>query len=402
MTIFDKTKEEESRVSNLKSYGILDTQPENEFEDIILLASVICEAPYCFIGFIDHERIWFKSKIGFDLPEIPLNHSICKYVLESKKALLIEDLEADDFFSQSSTLQNEKKIRFYLSLPLISPEGFLLGTLGVMDDKPRKLNQRQILALSALSRQIIQNLFFRKNSLNHLLSNKTSSLGMFTFFMAHEINHALFVSNTYLCTAIKEYQKEENSDKKIINFLDKIKNSNSRISKIVNGVRIFSRNSENDPLELFSAKKIIRETLSICEDRCHLENIVLKVNLPDDDFFIDCRPSEIIQVLINLINNSIDALSEVSNKWIELEVKVHENNVIFSVIDGGRGIPNEIVQNLTKIFCTSKEPGKGTGLGLFICKMLIQQHSGEFFFDNNLPTKFGFSLPLKLSETSQI
>jgi len=149
-------------------------------------------------------------------------------------------------------------------------------------------------------------------------------------------------------------------------------------------------------LELFSANKIMRETLSICEYRFHLENILFTVNLPDDDFYIECHPSEIIQVLINLINNSIDALSEVSNKWIELEVKVIDKNVIFSVKDGGRGIPQEIAQNLTKLFCTSKEPGKGTGLGLYICKMIIEQHSGEFFFDTNLPTKFGFTLPLKL------
>jgi C4-dicarboxylate-specific signal transduction histidine kinase len=165
---------------------------------------------------------------------------------------------------------------------------------------------------------------------------------------------------------------------------------------LLNGIKLFSRDAENDPLEIFSAKKIIEDTLSICEDRCKHENILLTINLPKEDFFVECHPSEIIQVLINFINNSIDALSEVSHKWIELEVKVIGDKINFTIKDGGRGIPKEIAQNLTKIFCTSKESGKGTGLGLYICKSIIENHRGQFFFDNNLPTNFGFTLPLKL------
>jgi signal transduction histidine kinase len=90
-------------------------------------------------------------------------------------------------------------------------------------------------------------------------------------------------------------------------------------------------------------------------------------------------------------------LSEVSHKWIELEVKIFGDKINFTIKDGGRGIPKEIVLNLTKHFCTSKESGKGTGLGLYICKSIIENHRGQFFFDNDLPTKFGFTLPLKLS-----
>lgn len=397
MKHFDKTLDEEQRVLNLKSYEILDTRPENEFEDIILLASVICEVPYCFIGFIDHERIWFKSKVGLDLPQISLDRSIWKNALDSKQPLLVEDLETDDLVSQLSLILNGQKIRFYLSLPLKSPEGFILGILCVMDTKPRTLNEKQMSCLSALPRQIIQNLIFRKSSMKNLLTNKTSALGMFSFSMAHEINNALFASNCYLYHAIGVCNGEPKSEEIILDILSKLKESNYRISKIVNGIKIFSRNAENDPLEIFSAKKIIEQTLSICEDRCKHENILLTINLPNEDFFIECHPSEIIQVLINLINNSIDALSEVSHKWIELEVKIFGDKINFTVKDGGRGIPKEIAQNLTKHFCTSKESGKGTGLGLYICKSIIENHRGQFFFDNDLPTKFGFTLPLKLS-----
>ncbi len=401
MSLFDKSIDEEQRVFNLKSYKILDTPVENEFDDITLLASVICDAPYCFIGFMDNERLWFKSKKGLNISEISLDRSLCKYVLASKRSLLIEDLESDNQFADSCLTQNGEKIRFYLGLPFKSAEGFILGTLVVMDAKPRKLDEKQMASLMALNRQIVQNLMLRKSSMQNLLTNKASALGMFSFSLAHEINNALFASDGYLYTAIKLSEGQKKSDEKILNLLSKIKTTNSRISKIVNGIKKFSRNAENDPLEIFSVKKIIEDTLSICEKKCGQEKISLRINIPDDDFYIECRPSEIIQVLINLINNSIDAMSEVSTKWIELEVKIIGDHISFDVKDGGRGIPKEIVHNLTKYFCTTKDPGKGTGLGLFICKTIIEHHSGHFFFDANLPTSFGFILPLKLPHNAK-
>lgn len=391
MNLTTLSNDEEYRVSNLKSYGILDTPPENEFEDIALLASAVCETPCSYIAFIDHDRLWFKSKLGMETSEISLESSLCKFVLESKEILVVEDLESDDRFSQLSLIQEGQKIRFYVGLPLKSPEGFILGTLCVTDFKPRTLCGKQISSLSALSRQIVHNLLLRKTSMENLIMNKTTALGMFTFSMAHEINNALFASNGYLYYAMKRC-----SDENHLHLLSMIKKSNSRISKIVNGIKIFSRNAENDPFESVAVKKIIEETLSICGERCKLENIILTIHLPVEDYFIDCHPSEIIQVLINLINNSIDALSEISNKWIELEVKVLDENVEFSVKDSGAGIPKDIAQNLMHLFFTTKEPGKGTGLGLHICKSIIELHSGQFFFDSALPTKFGFTLPQKL------
>lgn len=387
--------EEECRISNLKSYGILDTAPENEFEDIVLLASVVCEVPCSYIGFMDDHRLWLKSKHGTEISEISLENSLCQFVLQSKQTLMVEDLDCDDRFSQLSFIHNGQKIRFYLGLPLKSPEGFILGTLCVTDFRPRVLTEKQISGLSALSRQIVQNLMLRKTSMDTLIANKTSALGQFTFSMAHEINNALFASNSYLFYEMKRCKGENYSPENLMNLLTIIKKSNSRISKIVNGIKIFSRNAENDPFESVSVKKIVDETLSICGERCKLENTILTIHLPEDDYFIDCHPSEIIQVLINLINNSFDALSEVSNKWIELEVKALDDKLEFSVKDGGKGIPKDIAQNLIQPFFTTKESGKGTGLGLYICKTIIELHSGQFFFDSALPTKFGFMLPRK-------
>ena len=396
MSLVPLLNDEECRVSNLNSYGILDTAPENEFEDIVLLASAVCDTPCSYIGFMDLDRLWFKSKLGFQTSEISLKSSLCKFVLESKQALLVEDLDSDDRFSQLSLIHEGQKIRFYLGLPLKSPEGFILGTLCVVDYKPRKLCGKQISSLAALSRQIVQNLILRKASVENVMTNKTSALGMFTFSMAHEINNALFASNGYVYYAMKQCLGGKISVQNLESLLTKIKKSNSRISKIVNGIKIFSRNAENDPFESISIKKIIEDTLSICEERCKLENIILSIHLPVDDYCIDCHPSEIIQVLINLINNSIDAVAEVKNKWIELEVKPVDEKLEFSVKDSGVGIPKDVAQNLTNLFFTTKDSGKGTGLGLYICKSIIELHSGQFFFDSALPTKFGFTLPRKL------
>jgi PAS domain S-box-containing protein len=148
----------EARIGVLHRYRILDTAPEESFNDITRLAAHICDTPIALINFIDKSRQWFKSKLGFDLSEPPLEYSICAQALLQDDLMVIPDLTMDERFAHYPVVTEEPKIRFYAGVPLVTPEGYSIGTLCVMDRVPRDLSTEQKEVLRVLSRQVITQL----------------------------------------------------------------------------------------------------------------------------------------------------------------------------------------------------------------------------------------------------
>jgi K+-sensing histidine kinase KdpD len=369
------------------------TTSETEFEDIVSLAAKICDAPVSFIGFVNNNRLKLMARQGLSVSDMAREDAICEHVIKTKQVLIVEDLQADSRFADNVLARGTSGLRFYMGFPITTQTGHTLGTLCVADYIPRKITENQISCMSILVKQILVN-FKSQNKINEKLmdTNKACSLGMFSIYMAHEINNYLTIIGVYTTCAINELSKNNNSTA-VSNMLGSIQGTSSRIGKIVNGIKIYSRNAKTDPFERTSVKNIMQETLAICKERCKIENIGLKISLQSDDLFIKCHASEIIQVMINLINNSIDAVTFMSHKWIKAEVKLIDHNVEFSITDSGPGVPKDIANKLMQPFFTTKERGKGTGLGLYISKSIIEFHSGTFFLDDHSPTRFGFLVP---------
>ncbi|MCA1992200.1 MAG: PAS domain S-box protein, partial [Coleofasciculus sp. S288] len=151
------------RLEEVRRYKILDTPPEEAFDDITRLAAQICETPIAVIGLVDRNRQWFKSKLGLTATEIPRNIDLCAHTLPREQVLVVTDTVADGRFATHPLVTGEPYIRFYASAPLISPHGYTLGVLCVMDYVPRELKPRQVEALNALSRQVIAQLELRRN-----------------------------------------------------------------------------------------------------------------------------------------------------------------------------------------------------------------------------------------------
>ncbi len=231
-----------------------------------------------------------------------------------------------------------------------------------------------------------------------MYSAKMSALGEMAAGVAHEINNPLTVVIGKSNQIIKMFESGNIDTKKALDDLKKVLLTANRISKIVSGMRTFSRSAENDPFIAESYDKIIEDTLSLCSERIQKSDI--KINIEQEKgIFISCRPAQISQVLLNLLSNSFDSVA-ISNdeKWIKLVVykDVFQKNVITEVIDSGAKIDKATVKRIFEPFFTTKEIGKGTGLGLSISKGIIEDHGGELLFDDNSPnTKFFFSLPIK-------
>ena len=160
---------EKARVQALRRYRILDTDPENAFDDLAILASSICNTPVALISVIDSDRQWFKSKVGVDITETPLEASFCAVAIQQPDLFVVPDATKDPRFSSNPFVISEPKIRFYAGAPYTSSDGHPLGTLCVVDTVPRQLTASQEKALLALSRQVQAQFELRKN-LNELRS----------------------------------------------------------------------------------------------------------------------------------------------------------------------------------------------------------------------------------------
>lgn len=153
---------ESKRISALRSYDILDTLPEKEYDAIARLASYICQAPLAFITFIDDDRQWFKSKVGYDIDFIPRADSFCRHTILEDHLVEVPDATQNKLFCETEMVTGNFAIRFYASAPLIDPEGHRIGTLCVFDQKPKHLSDEQRDALTTLAGEVMSHLTLRK------------------------------------------------------------------------------------------------------------------------------------------------------------------------------------------------------------------------------------------------
>lgn len=153
MVISPLPENETERLEALRQYHILDTPPENVFDDLTRLASDVCEAPIALITFIDAHRQWFKSKIGVRPSEIPRDSSFCAYAILQHQPLIIHDTASDPRFENNPWATSDPHVRFYAGAPLLTSEGYILGTVCVMDYVPRVLRPKQIEGLQTIAHE---------------------------------------------------------------------------------------------------------------------------------------------------------------------------------------------------------------------------------------------------------
>ncbi len=151
-----KTSAQESaRLQALRQYRVLDTPSEQVYDDITALAAFICNAPIALISLVDAERQWFKSKVGLEVNETSREVSFCAHAILGESIMVVKDALKDERFVSNALVTCAPNIRFYAGVPLITPDGFPLGTLCVIDNQPRALSETQIKTLEALARQVV-------------------------------------------------------------------------------------------------------------------------------------------------------------------------------------------------------------------------------------------------------
>ncbi len=233
---------------------------------------------------------------------------------------------------------------------------------------------------------------------------KLAALGEIAAGIAHEINNpvAIVHGKAQLIELQIEEAKETNSPISIEELHENtqdILQTVARIDKIINSLRYFVRDDSRNPLTMANVEEILDNVQVLSIDRCKKNGVLVQIekNIKKDTSFL-CKPTQISQVLINLINNSFDALQSVEQKekWIKIICSEDKENILFKIIDNGPGIPKEMQDKILNSFYTSKTSTKnnGLGIGLTIAKRIVDQHLGLIYLDKEAKyTTFNISLP---------
>ncbi len=390
-------KNESERQRAVNKYELLDTLPEESYDNITALMAHICDVPISLVTLLDKERNFLKSHHGFPLNESPRNISFCGHAINSDAPItIVEDSRVDKRFHDNPLVTDHNAI-FYAGATLINSDGYKLGTLCVYDTKPRTLTEAQKKALLAMAKQVT-NLFEQRyqniklTELKDKLKKRNQNLKKFAKIVSHDLKSPLanITSLTELLAAENKGHLNAESEK----YLDYLKSSAFSLKNYIDGLLTYYESEELN--ENRTQEVVVQDFFN------ELKNIVdpdqnIHFKLEENCKVIVTNKSALMQVFVNLVTN---AKKYNKKEEIKVSIKVRENDTryLFSVNDNGEGIPKDYLDkifNLFSIVGTQDRYGKiGSGIGLASVKNIISKLGGEIEVDSEIGvgSTFKFSI----------
>lgn len=411
-----KHPEEAKRLDTLREYDILDTLPEQNYDDLTELASLICGTEIALVSLVDDSRQWFKSRHGLDAEETERDVAFCAHAIHQDAVFEVPDTHKDDRFRDNPLVTEGPKIRFYAGAPIYGHNGMPLGTLCVIDSEPNKLTSAERSALRALSRQVMSQLELRRNvkqlaTAQKTLEEKNKTLEELAKYRSDFINHvsheirtplnAILGFSRVLSNQEADARRHELSDSKMLEIL---KVSAENLSDIVNHVLDISRleagkmNLQEHDIVL---KEFIDDLVLVNAERAKSKSITLSCEVSESlPKIIRIDKAKLLQILMNLLGNAYKFTPE--GKSVLLSIEREEDTVLFSIKDEGVGISKDDLEKIFVPFEQIKnrqgEMHVGSGLGLTICKQLTEFLGGDISVESKLAKGSTFTVRLPLVE----
>ncbi|MCB0368577.1 MAG: HAMP domain-containing histidine kinase [Bdellovibrionales bacterium] len=228
----------------------------------------------------------------------------------------------------------------------------------------------------------------------HFHASKMATLGEIAAGVAHEINNPLTIIQARILTLEKKMQKKQILDPEVAQDFEKMLGTVNRITKIIKGLKFISRDGQFDPPTRVSLTQLFQTTMDLCAERLKNNNILFEIENTTEDFEVEVRETQIVQVFLNLINNSFDAIKNLDSKWVKINFKINNELLSIHFKDSGYGISDDILEKIMNPFFTTKPAGQGTGLGLSISKGIVENHSGRLYCNRQTKhTEFIIEIP---------
>ena len=407
-------KNESGRQSALDSYEILDTESEAAYDDLTQIAARVCRVPIALVSLVDRQRQWFKSRVGLEAPETPRQIAFCSHaILDPSEVFVVPDPRNDIRFVDNPLVTNEPNIRFYAGAPLVNPEGHALGTLCVIDQVPRNLNEHQLETLRALARQVIAQMELRKNYMTlrslavgleqnkNELERRNSEINTFYHTLAHELKTPLTAAREFVSIVMDQIAGPVNGDQQ--EYLGTAKACCDQIKTYIDDLLDMTR-LETGKLALEQKRGsidkvvslIVAETSSVAKENQLSLCQEITPGLPA--VLIDER--RIIQVLTNLISNAIKFTPEGGKIVVSARPAAKSNFISIAVADSGVGIDARHCERIfDRLYQVNKDDAKvkgGLGIGLSLCREIVRLHGGTITVESEPGhgTRFTFTVPV--------
>jgi len=381
------TENESERLETLYNYDILDTQPEKEFDDLVKLASQICETPISLVSLVDNERQWFKAKVGLEARQTSRDVSFCAHAIHDDQIMVVNDAWEDERFSDNPLVTENPNIRFYAGVPLVSPQGIKLGTLCVIDTNPRDLDEHQIFALETLSQQVIKQMELKlhnrelEKSLekietqNRKLNKLNRTNGKLLSIISHDLRSPL----TSLSGFLSLFEENSLSQDEVIKTTQGLKVMlNSSTDLLDNLLQWGASRVSDDVIKLQSLQltDLVNDIKASAQVMAQEKNNTIYSHV-EDNYTLRADSVMLRFVIRNLMQN---AIKFTDNGVIEIFAEEKETYHWITIRDSGIGMDPKKLNKLfswesrTSTLGTSGE--KGAGLGLILCQEFIEHHGG--------------------------
>jgi len=398
---------EGERLTELRTYDVLDTAPERAFDDLTLIAARIGDVPIALVSLVDENRQWFKSKQGLDASETPRRVAFCAHaILQPESVMVVPDATRDTRFCDNPIVIGEPRVVFYAGAPLVTPSGMALGTLCLIDHKPRSLTEEQLDTISALARQVVSQLELRKRctelrTLSEKLERSNRELEDFTRVAAHDLQEPLRKMISF--SNLLESDLGDELPERAAQDLGYITGAAARMQSLIQDLLKLSRAGT-------AAVETVDVPLSQCVEQA-IDNLSLRIEETGAEVSVGQLPltkgdPTLLTLLFqNLVGN---ALKFVLDKPPRIKVTSsfdQEGRLVVGVEDNGIGIDPKYAEQIFVPFrrLHGRREFEGTGIGLAITRKVVERHGGGIWVESKpgVGSHFKFTLqPEKIEQAA--